>query len=245
MITKGLDVSAIQGKVPWRQLKQMGYEFGFAKCREGNKLTDGAFQSNLTAMKDAGIIPGAYHFPFPLPHLDPAEQAEMFFAASDCGSNIGELPPMFDFEWPAPEEWAKWKCTGPQIAAWGKACLERMTELFHCKPIVYIYPYFAQMLLKSGADLSYLGEYPLCMAEYSRAGAEIPETAKPKIPTVWADWTFWQHDGNGGLRLPNGVDSDFMVFNGSLDDLLALARGNVVPEEFSLPNGVNHTVPEE
>lgn len=235
---RGLDVSMIQGKVPWRHLKSLGYEFGIAKCQEGNKAKDPAFESNYNAMLDAGIVPGAYHFPYPLPHLDPVKQAELFFKASECGSYIGQLPPMLDFEWPAPEEWTKWKCTAPQMADWTRRCLERMTELWGCKPMVYIYPYFASMLLKGGADLAYLSSYPLCMADYSRAGSEIPESAKPKIPFPWTDWTFWQHDGNGGLKLPNGVDSDFMVFNGTLDELKALAAGRQQPEVFE--GGIIH-----
>lgn len=226
---KGLDVSVFQGRVPWLKLKEMGYEFAFAKCKQGNDGKDPTFESNYNAMKDAGIIPGAYHFPYPLPHLDPVKQAEGFFQASDCGSWIGQLPPMFDFEWPAPEEWKKWKCTGPQIADWGHKCLVRMTELFGVRPIVYIYPYFASTLLKSGADLAYLSDYALCMADYSRAGSEVPVTAKPKVPTPWNDWLFWQHDGNGGLKLPNGVDSDFMVFNGTMEDLEKLAAGRQQP----------------
>lgn len=235
---RGLDVSMIQGKVPWRQLKQLGYEFGIAKCQQGNDGKDPNFETNYNAMVDAGIIPGAYHFFYPLKHIDPRKQAEGFFRASECGSYIGQLPPMFDFEWPVPEEWAKWGLTAQQIAEDGRQCLERMTELYGCHPIVYIYPYFFEMLRKGGADLAYLSSYPLCMADYSRAGSEVPATAKPKVPSVWTDWAFWQHDGNGGLKLPNGVDSDFMVFNGSLEDLKTLAAGRQQPLVFE--GGIIH-----
>lgn len=237
-ITKGLDVSSIQGKVPWKRLKALGYEFGFAKCCQGNDGKDPMFESNLTAMKDAGILPAPYHFLYPLPHLDPVKQAEGFWAASQCGSNVGELPPMLDVEWPAPEEWSKWSCTASQIAIFTKACLERMVELYGVHPIVYVYPYFVAQLEAQGADLSFLASYPLCIAEYSKAGSEVLQDAQPKIPAAWKTWTFWQHDGNGGLRLPNGVDSDFMVFNGTLEDLATLAAGKQQPPVFE--GGIVH-----
>lgn len=239
---KGLDVSAVQGKVPWKALYASGHLFGIAKCQEGNKGKDPQFESNINAMKDAGIIPQAYHFLYPLPHLDPVKQAEGFFAASPCGSHVGELPPMLDVEWPAPEEWAKWGCTGPQIALFTKACLERMTELFGCKPVVYVYPWFVEALRRSGADLSFLADYWLNMADYHLVGKEIVEGQSPVVPAPWTTWTFWQHDGNGGLKLPNGVDSDFCVFNGSLDDLLALAHGPQIPDEES--GGTVHVIPD-
>lgn len=48
-----------------------------------------------------------------------------------------------------------------------------------------------------------------------------------KAPKVvgWGDsWMFWQHDGNGGKKLPSGIDADFNVFRFDLIDLARLAQ---------------------
>ncbi len=229
---RGIDASSIQGALPFAQLTD--FRFLIHKCQQGNDHKDPWFERNIAAAKSAGWMVGAYHFPYPLPHLDPRAQAELFFKASELGSNVGELPPAFDFEWPAPgAEWAKWGCTAPQMASWAKACLERMTELFGCKPLVYTYPWFIQALIQGGADLSFLSEYRLWMADYRFSGKVIVEGQTPVLPAPWKNkgWTFWQHDGDKGLVLPNRVDSDFCVFNGSEEDLLALAGVHDSPPE--------------
>ncbi|HNX50430.1 MAG TPA: hypothetical protein PKL08_09710, partial [Thermoanaerobaculaceae bacterium] len=70
-------------------------------------------------------------------------------------------------------------------------------------------------------DVSWAADFDLWMAWY-RSGWPLPGDA-PKVPSPFPTWKFWQFDGNGGLRLPSGTDSDFCVFNGSLEDLKAYA----------------------
>ncbi len=233
----GFDASSVQGTLDPITLIAAGFKFAILKCQQGNDGKDPLFEKNRKALSEAGIIVGAYHFVYPLPHLDPVAQAEKFFAASDCGTNVGELPVCVDFEWPAPEEWAKWGCTAVQIGKWFKTFLEKMTELFGHRPIVYTYPWFITALLQGSADLSYLIDYLLWMADYSQAGKQITEGMSPLIPTPWKgrQWLFWQHDGNGGKKLPNGVDADFNVFNGTLEDLQRLAAGKDAYESDSGP----------
>lgn len=224
---RGFDVSAVQGILDVPSIVAAGYQFAILKCQQGNDGKDPDFETNRKALNAAGILVSAYHFVYPLPHLDPAAQAEIFFKASDCGTNVGDLPVCVDFEWPAPELWAHWGCTAVQIGKWFKSFLEKMTELFGHRPVVYTYPWFITALLQGGADLSFLVDYPLWMADYSHAGKLITEGMSPLIPKPWQgrQWFFWQHDGNGGLRLPNGSDADFDVFNGTFEDLQKLAAG--------------------
>lgn len=228
MIVRGFDASSVQWNLPAQALADAGYKFAYLKCQEGNKAKDPTFENHRVQLKAVGILVGQYIFPYPLPHLDPVAQAELFYAASDCGAHAGELPPAFDFEWPAPELWAHWKCDAKQMALWAKACLARMTELWGQRPLVYTYPWFMQALLRGGADLSFLADYPLWMADYKYAGKEIVDGQSPVLPSPWTRWTFWQHDGDKGLKMPGGGDADFNVFNGSEDDLQKLA-GVVTP----------------
>lgn len=226
----GLDVSAVQGVVPWSQLTT-DYHFVVIKAQQGNDGLDPYFFKNVAGAKAAGLITGGYHFAYPLPHLDPREQARMFFArCKEHGTNVGELPPFLDLEWPAVQDWAKWKCTAQQISDWARDCLDEMRKLWGCKPYLYIYPSWWDYLA-AHADVSWAAEYELWMASYpAKVGFPI-DGQKPYIPKPFTRAPFWQFDGNGGLKLPNGVDADFCVFDGTVEELEAIARGPALREQ--------------
>lgn len=214
---KGLDASAVQGRLPIQGLVDKGCKFLIHKCQQGNDGKDPCFEENTILAMNAGMTVGAYHFLYPLPHLDPATQAVGFFKASDLGAELGDLPPALDFEWPEPQAWAKWGCTAQQISDWTARCAERMVALYGRKPLIYTYPYFMAQL--KGADVSWLASYPLWIASYKDP---------PAVPAPWSTWTICQYDGNGGERMPNGVDADFDVFNGDqavFDMFTGKARG--------------------
>ncbi len=221
---RGLDASSVQGLLPIQSLDAAGVRFLIHKCQQGNDGKDPYFERNVLSARNAGWRVGAYHFLYPLPHLDPKAQAEGFFRASELGTLDGDLPPALDLEWPDPDKgFANWGCTPAQVADWGAACAERVTELFGRKPLVYTYPYFMSKL--RAGDVAWLEAYPLWIASYA---------AKPLIPAPWTDWAVWQYDGNGGERMPNGVDADFNRFNGDEAALAAFCR--VGPETFPHTN---------
>ncbi len=230
---KGLDASALQGLLDIPALDAAGCRFVIHKCQQGNDGKDPLFERNIVAARAQGWTVGAYHFLYPLPHLDPAKQAEGFFAASTLGAESGDLPPALDLEWPDPDAgWAKWGCSAWQVSEWSQECAEKTTELYGRKPIIYIYPYFAQMLA-AGADISWMADYPLWIASY------VP---KPVIPQPWTDWTFWQFDGNDGQRMPNGVDADFNWFNGDEAALSRFANPERPANDFVLGRAAIDTV---
>lgn len=221
---RGLDASSVQGNLPIKALDDAGVRFLIHKCQQGNDGRDPCFDRNVSAARNAGWYVGAYHFLYPLPHLDPVAQAEGFFKASDLGSRAGELPPALDLEWPDPDAgFAKWGCTPAQVNDWSQRCAARVAELFGRKPLIYTYPYFMSKLRGRGAlgpDVSWLAEYPLWIASYA---------PQPILPAPWSSWAFWQYDGNGGEKMPNGGDADFNRFNG---DESALATFAGVVEAF-------------
>lgn len=232
---QGLDVSAIQGNVPWKALALAGHRFAFLRCQVGNETTrDVKFVDNVRAAKDNGFFLAPYDFPFPLPHLDPVAQADLFAKSADIdghplGAEKGELPPAYDLEWPPPELWAKWKCSANQIIDWSLKCLERMEQNWGCKPIIYSYPYFLQSISKGDGFLSFM-QYKLWIAggaQYENGDGHLPDLTKegpPKVPGWGSDWLFNQWDGNGGKRLPNGVDADFNVYRYDLASLERLCQ---------------------
>lgn len=239
---RGLDGSAAQGDIPFESLTS-DIRFGIFKAQQGNDGFDPYFWKNVKKATDLGIVPGAYFFAYPLPHLDPRDQAKMFFDRSrGFGSNKGELPPFIDLEWPeviardAHKGWKEWKCSPKQISNFAKELASEMTALWGVKPIIYIYDWWWECIrngapaygFPEGADVSWAAEYDLWMAHYINRWPVPGE--KPKVPPPFKDWRFWQFDGNGGLRLPNGADCDFCVFNGEQSDLIALADGPRIRE---------------
>ncbi len=226
---KGLDASSVQGPLPIQALHDAGCRFLIHKCKQGNDGKDPFFERNISAARALGWKVGAYHFLYPLPHLDPAAQAEGFFAASPLGSESGDIPPALDLEWPDPDAgFAKWGCTPAQVSEWSRKCAERVTELYGRKPLIYTYPYFMAKL--RGADVAWLADYPLWIASYGGP--------KPTIPAPWTDWKVWQYDGNAGERMPGGGDADFNWYNG--DDLESLCSKYVppLPEEVTGSGGI-------
>lgn len=224
---RGFDASSVQGVIPFERVAGSGPEalrFVILKAQQGNDGFDPTFERNMRAALDAGVEPFAYCFAYPLPSngtpgRDPHEQAALFVDRVYRFAEMRGRPLFLDFEWPEPTEWAKWSCTAAQISAWCAACAEEVERLTGITPIIYTYPWWWAAVSK--ADVSWATLYPLWLAAYVAAWPKPGES--PRIPKPWASWLFWQWDGNGGHRLPNGVDSDFCVFNGDEAALRRLA----------------------
>ena len=223
---EGFDISSVQGHVDFASLGQ--YRFVYIKAKQGNDGVDPLFHQNCLAAKTAGIVYGAYHFVYPLGHIDPVQQAQDFYNASGgLGSNIGDLPQAVDLEWPAPQDWAHWGCTAASICTWCSKLLAKMDELHGCETVVYIYPDFVNHLVSGGGDISFLRTRKrLWMAGGKHYGdGVLPGPGEPPPePQGLTNIVLQQWDGNGGRRLPNGVDCDFDLFLGSEADF-ALFRG--------------------
>lgn len=216
---QGIDVSVVQGKIDWTKVDP-AIRFVYAKCGEGNAhpVKDGTFDANIAGAKATGRIVGAYHFPYPLPVVaghadrDARLQAQAHFDASEgLGAFVGELPPVADCEWPAPQDWAKWGCTADSIKSFMDDYLDEMDRL-HGKPgvtAIYIYPDFAHHL----GDLSRYAGRTLWLASYAPKPAVVPPWKAPDI---------WQSSGGGG-KLYNGrpVDTNVIADEDTLARLLS------------------------
>jgi lysozyme len=120
----------------------------------------------------------------------------------------GDLPPVLDLEVPAAWATIAQSARAPLAIQW----LETVESRLGATPIVYLSPAFATEILKNAPAL---GRFPVWLAHYTDAAT--PTVAKP-----WDSWTFWQYTREGktsGVTLPVDLDR----FNGSLDDLKALA----------------------
>jgi lysozyme len=228
---RGIDVSAVQGVIPWLTVKNAGIGFAFVKGYEGNKALDPNFFKNTVGAMGVGLVTGVYHFPYPLPPNpqqplhDPIAQAELHFSRTGgFGSHSGEILAA-DLEWPAPQDWAKWGCTAPQLRVWYAAYLSRLEALAGHTPPVYIYPDFAAHV-DFTQDVGF-ARYPLWMASYKDQTRWPVEGEAPNIPPPWTDWTFWQASG-GTMKVWGSVPVDTDVYNGDVDALTQFAKGNPV-----------------
>jgi lysozyme len=237
---RGLDASSVQGALPFHQLTEL--RFVILKAQEGNDGFDPWFERNMRAALVAGVEAFAYCFAFPLPEngtpgRNPREQAKLFVERVYRFREMRGRPIFLDFEWPAPEDWPKWGCTAAQISEWCRVCAEEVERLTGIPPIIYTYPWWWRSV--SAADVSWAARYGLWLAAYVSRWPAPGES--PKVPQPWRTWLFWQWDGNGGARLPNGVDSDFCVFNGTEEELHTLTH-QPHPVDWDIVMGLPPTV---
>lgn len=177
----GVDISVHSGAVDWRALAASGHSFAFAKATEGVDLRDPAFDDHWRAMKEAGIVRGAYHFY--VTEDDPETQARFFI--DNTPLEPGDLAPVVDIELIG-------HGTEPglpdRLATW----LRIVEEHYGIKPIIYTAPNFWDAHLTDA-----FGDYPLWIAEY---GVDAP-----RLPKGWKDWHLWQWRGDARL---DGIEKD-------------------------------------
>lgn len=200
--TYGIDVSRFQGEIDWPQVAASGVQYAYIQISRSLTDIDARFPYNWSHAKAAGIARGAYQRFHPGEDVD--GQADLFL--SKLGPiEPGDLPPMLDVE-------DADGLSGPQIAAAVRHWIERVEPVVGMRPIIYTGFYFWRDQV-GGADLS---AYPLWIANYG--------TDCPLVPAAWSSWTFHQYSSSA--RIPgitaNTVDVD--RFNGTLDELRALAE---------------------
>ena len=239
---RGIDVSTYQGVLTdaiVAALIDEGCAFAYVRAAVGTgSRPDDRLVHNIALFKSYGLACGPYFFPYPLPHLDPEVQAELHMSVAEgLGSNVGDLAPMIDAEWPPRETrlkdgtleqtWAKWGCTDAQIRSWLLRYGRRVDALTGCTCPFYSYRYWLKCV-RPELEPEF-GLRPLVLADYSWSG-RVPDDeacAKLSVPAPWKKVTIWQHDGDGGLRLPAGgadVDWSVMPDPADLDALRGMTR---------------------
>jgi hypothetical protein len=145
------------------------------------------------------------------------------------GSKAGELPPLFDIEWPAPDQWSKWGITAGNLSRWSQTYCEEATRLWKRKPVIYTYPWFWQALA-AATDVTWARDYMLNVAHYKHLHDWLPTPgSQPIALKPWSTWTFWQFSADHGLHLPGiGPDVDRIVYQGTEAELKELCN---VPAE--------------
>lgn len=209
----GLDVSSVQASVNWAAVYAAGYRFVYVKATDGIRDIDPCLAKHMNGARAAGLVAGAYHFLSPA--LDPIAQARHFH---DAVSAVGDpmLPPVLDFEYPLPEAWRDHNVDGPSLCSKAATFVQVASPLFNRKLVVYTFPYFWRALPVDDANLHLLVQQcDLWIASY---GGIVPD-----VPRPWGGWKWWQVSGNGGYVTGVAGECDNDRFNGSAEDLAALA----------------------
>ena len=213
----GPDVSSYQHpqgyNIDWQSVHASGgATFGFVKATEGAGYTNPYFASDFAAMASANMVRGAYHFAQPA--TSAVAQADYFVQVAGTLSRVGDLPPVLDLE-------VTGGLTPPALIAWTQAYLQEIKRLTGRDGMIYTGPYFWQTAMANSTAFT---GYPLWVATYGSA---------PQLPGGWTYYTFWQYTDAASVPGIQG-SVDMSVFNGTTDNLMALANGASAP---SVPFG--------
>ena len=202
----GPDVSQNQPDVDWVKVKADGHAFAIAKVSDGLGTPDPSFgKARWKAMKDAGLVRGAYHFGRPQKGRDPkAEVAEFLDRLNDAGGlEPGDLVPVLDLE----KHGAAGKLTPADTLEWARGWVTEFRRRTGRQPIIYTGVFWRETMGNPGDDLG----CALWLAAY------VPKSRLAAlIPAAWRaeGLALWQHTENGSCSGIAG-DCDLNRFDGT------------------------------
>jgi lysozyme len=206
MILRGLDVSYAQPGFNWTQAVREGMAFGICKRSEGTAGIDPQFDFHWNAMKEAGLIRGAYSFSRWDLDLSPADEAHWFLA---------HLPPLEPYDFVALDlEVSPAGVPGRPLSSWALSWLAVVEHELGVRPLLYSGAYFASQFLTDPR----LAPYGKWVAAY---GPTVPHLAPP-----WDMIALWQHTSTCACA---GMTVDENYFYGTLDQLRAYGKPAPIP----------------
>jgi len=222
VVVHGIDVSYYQGDIDWPAVKAGGYDFAITRINHSDFM-DPEFDGNWAAIKEVGMIRGAYQY-FE-PGDDVAYQAQIVIDKLGM-LGPGDLPAVIDVETTSG--------LGPTAVA---NAVAEWVELVEAgtgkKPIIYTGKYFWEDNVGSAA----FADYPLWHAAYPNA-CQPPNPPPPEcgscanIADQWSDWIVWQFSSSGDVPGIAG-NVDLNVWKGDLASLQAFAgMGGVVTGNY-------------
>ena len=221
----GCDWSVCQGAPDVKRVADAGVSFVIAKATQGESYVDPTFNRNIGELAKFGVERGAYHW------LSSGGDVKKQIA-NYVNAIRGKLsmPWAVDFEEQAGR--------GPAWLAKCVAFVKGVQDLTGAKGMLYTGKWY--WLANVVDDSPELASMPLWHAEYpslNRGGASLLDyqTAVMQLPSdgphIAPPWesrglgaSIWQFDGDKGLVLPGGTDSDFDLFMGTEAEWSAFLR---------------------
>lgn len=216
LVPQGMDISHNNGNINWGELSSH-IQFVYCKSSQGAYFKDPMLQTNMTAVREKGLIFGAYHF---LTFQDSADAQMANFES--CGIDFsapGTLPPVLDIEWQVGSNEGQTQTLNqyildnqPACVQLISGCLSQLAEKTGRKPVIY-------------TDKAFWAEYFNGVTEFSDYLLWVPsyQSAPPGLFANWSNFSIWQYSGAGAVTGVGGqVDQD--LFNGNSAALKTLAQ---------------------
>lgn len=182
MNIKGIDVSAHQGNINWKMVKEAGTAFAMIRAGYGKNADqkDKCFDANVKGAQAAGLHVGAYHYSYAKSVADAKAEAETFLRW--IAPYKLDYPVAFDIE------------DTSQVAL-GKATLTAICKAF-CETVekagYYVCIYANPAWLKTYLDAPALAQYDLWLAHWT------------DNPTKAYSYGMWQYTSDGDVAGING-----------------------------------------
>ncbi len=188
IIYQGIDVSAYQGNIDYKAVKEAGIDIVYIKASEGDYLIDSKFRNNYENAKANGLNIGFYHFIRARNEEEAIKEAE-FFSKVISGTKVNCRLAM-DFE-------VFGDLNINEINDISKVFLKKTQELTNKEMVIYSNTYDATNIFSKELAL----EYPLWVAQY---GVRVPSNNGK-----WENWIGFQYSDEGTISGINGkVDLD-------------------------------------
>ena len=208
----GLDVSSWQGNVDWATVAANGARFAYVKATESTTYVNPYFTQQYVGAYQVGLVRGAYHFALP-DRSSGAAQAAFFATNGGAWSPDNQtLPGALDFEY-NPYGPPCYGLSQSAMVSWIGDFLNEYRARTSRWATIYTTTNWWQQCT---GNYSGFGASPLWIARWSdNVGL---------LPAGWNTYTFWQWT-NQPVEFPGDQD----VFNGSQEDLVALANNGPPP----------------
>jgi lysozyme len=189
---RGIDVSHINGAIPWLAVASQGIKFAYLKSTQGATIVDARFASNWDESSRAGIPRGAYHT---FSYCDPvADQAALIIRTVPSAAD--SLPIAIDIE---PSLNPRENSCRTELGVEGlNSRVMALAALLHAhfgqKPLVYALEPMANTLHVAGGDQI----FSLWVPRIGLAKGPPPEP-----------WSIWQYSNNVrlvGVQVPVDMD---------------------------------------
>ena len=182
----GIDVSAYQGEIDWRQVADAGVEFVMIRLgfrgygKEGTLNLDKYFHQNLSGAKEAGLKVGIYFFSQAI-NVAEAEAEAAFVLENLAGAEL-DYPVVYDWE-PVSNKSARTNGLGAEVLTDCAIAFCDAVSYAGYTPMIY----YNLPVGYTRYDLSRLTAYDVWFAQYADE------------PTMYYDYRIWQYTDSGKI----------------------------------------------
>jgi len=216
--TLGIDTSHWSGNINFDTMYKAGARFWITKATDANKSTGSQFEDSRfdgymkAAIAQGKLLIGCYHWL--QANVDPTVAADFYLERYKRYKM--DFPPILDFEEPSVRDTGRYSDYAWRAQMWVKRC----EEVTGRKPLIYTAKWYTSYF--TTAHLSWMGDYPLWVADYSWYANSVKKAPYFFPSNIWDDYKIWQFSATG-FGPEYGIQSasvDRNYFQGDYSQLL-------------------------